>query len=101
MAGPVTDIAISVGILASSASLMSSKPGSFTTVGKIIRCIFSSKECVINIRHTDFDDSALDALFTGEMTVRLKIDKTTYSNTGIWTQFNSGSGNWSKYRKNN
>ncbi|MCI5147177.1 MAG: hypothetical protein D3923_17030, partial [Candidatus Electrothrix sp. AR3] len=29
------------------------------TEGNMVRCIFSSKECVINIRHTDFDNTFL------------------------------------------
>lgn len=58
-----------------------------------------AEECVVNIRNTDLDNVALDNLLTGEMTVSLDVDGTTYTNTGVWEQFDSGSGSWTKYRK--
>ncbi|MCI5132350.1 MAG: hypothetical protein D3904_12735 [Candidatus Electrothrix sp. EH2] len=36
----------------------------------------------------------LDAVLSGPMTVSLEIGGVTYSNTGIWTQYDSGSGSW-------
>ncbi len=70
------------------------------TDGNMLRCVFSGKRCVVRIRHTDLDGDALDALLTGEMTVSLEFGGTRYTDTGRWTQFNSGSGRWTKYRKN-
>lgn len=62
----------------------------------IVRCVFSSERCDINIRG-DFIDSAaqaLDNLLTGDMTVCLKVGDTTYTNAGPWTQYDSGNGGW-------
>lgn len=64
----------------------------------VVRCVFSSEECVINL-HGDHDNDALDELLTGEMRVTLEVGEAIYSNNGIWTQYNSGSGSWTKYRK--
>lgn len=69
--------------------------------GNMLRCLFSTKQCVVRISYTDFDKDALDALLTGEMNVRLDIGKTVYSDTGVWKQLDSGSGSWTKYRKDN
>ncbi|MCI5146850.1 MAG: hypothetical protein D3923_15330, partial [Candidatus Electrothrix sp. AR3] len=71
------------------------------TDGNMLRCIFSKEQCIVKIRYTDIDEYALDALLTGEMTVSLTIGETKYSNTDIWTQFNSRNGRWTKYRKDN
>ncbi|MCI5132338.1 MAG: hypothetical protein D3904_12670 [Candidatus Electrothrix sp. EH2] len=64
----------------------------------VVRCVFSSEECVINLEG-DHDNEALDELLTGEMRVTLQVGDAIYTNTGIWTQYNSGSGSWTKYRK--
>ncbi|MCI5146195.1 MAG: hypothetical protein D3923_11865, partial [Candidatus Electrothrix sp. AR3] len=71
------------------------------TVGNldVVRCVFNSEQCVINIRNTDLDNEALDEALTGDMTVSLKVGNTTYSDTGVYTQYESGSGSWTKYRK--
>ncbi|MCI5144080.1 MAG: hypothetical protein D3923_00815 [Candidatus Electrothrix sp. AR3] len=73
------------------------------TVGKVdvVRCLFSSEQCVVNLKNTDLDNAALDALLTGDMTVSLEVGETTYTNTGEWTQYDAGSGRWTKYRKDN
>ncbi|MCI5144018.1 MAG: hypothetical protein D3923_00485 [Candidatus Electrothrix sp. AR3] len=68
--------------------------------GNMMRCIFSTERCVVNIKNVDLDGDALDTLLTGEMTVTLEIDGTKYSNSGTWIQFDSNSG-WIKYRKDN
>lgn len=84
------------------------------TVGNldVVRCIFSTKQCVVNIRESiddlDLYAQELDALLPEEeMTVCLKVGDTTYTNTGEWAQFDSGpgswinGGSWTKYRKDN
>lgn len=83
------------------------------TVGNldVVRCIFSTKQCVVNIRESiddlDLYAQELDAALTGPMTVCLKVGDTTYTNTGEWAQFDSGpgswinGGSWTKYRKDN
>ncbi|MCI5144081.1 MAG: hypothetical protein D3923_00820 [Candidatus Electrothrix sp. AR3] len=72
------------------------------TVGNldVVRCVFNSEECVLNL-HGDHDNEALDALLTGEMRVVLEVGGTSYTNSGVWTQHNAGSGSWTKYRKDN
>ncbi|MCI5133096.1 MAG: hypothetical protein D3904_16675, partial [Candidatus Electrothrix sp. EH2] len=69
--------------------------------GNMVRCIFSKEICTIIIRNVDFDGDALDNLLSGNMTVSLVVGDTDYTNTGEWTQYDSGSGTWTKYRKNN
>lgn len=77
------------------------------TVGNldVVRCVYNSGECVVNIKDKELKslkDSAgmtLDDRLTGPMTVCLKVGKTTYTNSGTWTQYDSGSGSWTKYRK--
>ncbi len=69
--------------------------------GNMVRCIFSKETCTVRIRYVDFDGEALDALLTGNMTVTLGVGDINYTNTGEWTQFDSGSGTYTKYRKNN
>ncbi|MCI5147719.1 MAG: hypothetical protein D3923_19820, partial [Candidatus Electrothrix sp. AR3] len=77
------------------------------TVGNldVIRCVFSSEQCVVNIENLTLrdmmnnDGDTLDTLLTGTMNVCLKVGDTTYTNTGHWTQYESGSGSWTKYRK--
>jgi len=71
------------------------------TVGNldVVRCVFNSEQCVVNIKNTDLDNQLLDDRLTGEMTVSLEVGGKNYTNTGIWTQFDSGSGSWTKYRK--
>jgi hypothetical protein len=83
------------------------------TVGNldVVRCIFSTEQCVVNIRESiddlDLYAQELDAALTGPMTVCLKVGDTTYTNTGEWIQFDSGpgswinGGSWTKYRKDN
>ncbi|MCI5144606.1 MAG: hypothetical protein D3923_03550, partial [Candidatus Electrothrix sp. AR3] len=58
-----------------------------------------AEECVINIRNVDFDNTALDNLLPNSMTVTLEVNGTKYGNTGAWGQYDSGSGTWTKYRK--
>ncbi len=60
-----------------------------------------SEECVVNIRNIDLDNTVLETLLTGSMTVSLEIDGITCINTGTWTQYNSGGGSLTKYRKDN
>ncbi|MCI5144154.1 MAG: hypothetical protein D3923_01195 [Candidatus Electrothrix sp. AR3] len=67
----------------------------------IVRCIFSSEQCVVNIRNVDLDNEALDALLTGDMSMSLEVGGKNYTNSGTWTQYESGSGSWTKYRKDN
>ncbi|MCI5145004.1 MAG: hypothetical protein D3923_05610 [Candidatus Electrothrix sp. AR3] len=69
--------------------------------GNIVRCLFDSEECIVNIRYTDFDGIRLDELLPGKLAVQLKIGGTTYTNISSWTQDDSGSGTWTKYRKDN
>ncbi|WP_417909506.1 hypothetical protein [Candidatus Electronema sp. PJ] len=77
------------------------------TVGNldVLRCVHNSGDCVINIKKEELkslistDGKTLDDLLTGQMTVCLKVGETTYSNGGVWTQYDSGSGSWTKYRK--
>ncbi|XOF33792.1 MAG: choice-of-anchor X domain-containing protein [Candidatus Electrothrix sp. YB6] len=69
--------------------------------GNMVRCIFNKEICTIKIRYVDFDGEALDNLLSGNMTVSLEIGDTNYTNTGIWEQIDSGSGTWTKYRKDN
>jgi hypothetical protein len=74
------------------------------TVGNldVIRCVFNSEDCVVNVKETDLDNGLLDGLLTGEMTVSLQVGKKNYTNTDTWTQYNSASagyGSWTKYRK--
>jgi hypothetical protein len=68
----------------------------------VVRCVFNSEDCVVNIKATDLDDTLLDTLLTGEMTVSLKVGNNNYTNTDTWTQYDSASsgyGSWRKYRK--
>lgn len=60
-----------------------------------------AEECVVNIRNANFDNAALNTMLTGEMSVTLEVNGITYSNTGTWTQYDSGNGSWTKYRKDN
>ncbi|XOF34422.1 MAG: trypsin-like serine peptidase [Candidatus Electrothrix sp. YB6] len=69
--------------------------------GNMVRCIFSKEICTVKIRYVDFDGEALDNLLPGNMTVSFEIGDTNYTNTGDWTQIDSGSGTWTKYRKDN
>ncbi|XOF34737.1 MAG: hypothetical protein ACL93V_05460 [Candidatus Electrothrix sp. YB6] len=69
--------------------------------GNMVRCKFSTEECVVRIRYTSFDGAALNDLLSGVMTVSLQVDETTYTNTGEWQQVDSGSGSWTKYKKAN
>ncbi|MCI5147498.1 MAG: hypothetical protein D3923_18685 [Candidatus Electrothrix sp. AR3] len=65
----------------------------------VVRCIFDKEECLIQITGTDFDTELLDEVLSGTLKVRLGVGETTYSNISSWTQYNSGSGTWTKYRK--
>ncbi|WP_417910949.1 hypothetical protein [Candidatus Electronema sp. PJ] len=71
----------------------------------VVRCIYSTGQCVINIKPeelkslTDGDGNILDDLCSGPMTVCLTVGNTTYTNSGTWTQYDSGSGSWTKCRK--
>ncbi|WP_417910357.1 thrombospondin type 3 repeat-containing protein [Candidatus Electronema sp. PJ] len=65
----------------------------------VVRCVFNNKQCVVNIKETDLDEKALDALLKGEMTVALEVGSKNYLNTGTWEQFDSNSGTWTKFRK--
>lgn len=69
--------------------------------GNMVRCIFSKEICTIKIRYVDFDEEALDDLLSGNMTVSLVVGDTNYTDTGTWIQYDSGSGSWTKYRKDN
>lgn len=77
------------------------------TEGKldVVRCVYSSGECVVNIKNTDLkslvdsDGKTLNDLLTGPMTVCLTVGKTTYSNSGTWTQHDSVNGSVTKFRK--
>ncbi|MCI5145285.1 MAG: hypothetical protein D3923_07075 [Candidatus Electrothrix sp. AR3] len=39
--------------------------------GNMVRCIFSTEECVVRVRYTDLDENALDQLLSGEMKISL------------------------------
>lgn len=71
----------------------------------VVRCIYSTGQCVINIKPeelkslTDGDGNILDDLCSGPLTVCLTVGNTTYTNSGTWTQYDSGSGSWTKCRK--
>jgi hypothetical protein len=82
------------------------------TVGNldVVRCVYNSGDCVINIKDTELksltngDGKTLDDMLTGTMSVCLTVGDKTYSNGGVWTQYDSGStygtpGSWTKYRK--
>lgn len=73
------------------------------TVGNVdvVRCVFSTKECVVNIKGVEFNNDALDAAVPGDMTVNLEVGGTSYINTGSWIQEDAGNGSWTKYRKDN
>ncbi|MCI5132445.1 MAG: hypothetical protein D3904_13255 [Candidatus Electrothrix sp. EH2] len=65
----------------------------------LVRCIFDTEECVVRFRYTDLNGAELDEQLTGDMSVSLEVGENLYLNTGEWTQFDSGSGSWTKYRK--
>lgn len=65
----------------------------------LVRCIFDKEECVVRFRYTDLNGAELDEQLTGDMSVSLEVGENLYLNTGEWTQFDSGSGSWTKYRK--
>ncbi|XOF32979.1 MAG: DVUA0089 family protein [Candidatus Electrothrix sp. YB6] len=67
----------------------------------LVRCKFDTELCTVQLRYTNLDGDALDAQLTGEMNVSLEVGGNLYLNTGEWTQVDSGSGSWTKYRKDN
>ena len=71
------------------------------TVGNVdvVRCVFSSEQCLVNVSNVDLDNVLFGDLLPGEMTVSLEVGDINYTNTGIWKQYNSGNGSWTKYRK--
>lgn len=64
-----------------------------------VRCVFSTEECVVNIKGVDFDPALLNILTSEDTTVSMTVDGTIYTDSGSWTQEDSGSGSWTKYRK--
>jgi hypothetical protein len=67
----------------------------------LVRCKFDTEVCTVQLSYTNLDGAALDEQLTGEMNVSLEVGGNLYLNTGEWTQIDSGSGSWTKYRKDN
>lgn len=67
----------------------------------LVRCKFDTEICTVQLSYTNLDGDALDEQLTGEMKVSLEVGGNLYLNTGEWTQIDSGSGSWTKYRKDN
>ena len=66
----------------------------------VIRCVFSTEKCVVNIQESIEDletyASEFDANLPNEMVVTFKVGETTYTNTGEWKQIDSGKGPWTE-----
>lgn len=74
------------------------------TVGNLdmLRCVFNTEECVLNIKGIDFDTTVLPGLLGSDIIVTLEVGDTVYVDSipGGWKEFNSGApGNWTKYIK--
>lgn len=74
------------------------------TVGNLdmLRCVFSTKECVLNLKGIDFDTTVLPGVLGSDVIVTLEVGDTVYVDSipGGWKEFDSGApGNWTKYRK--
>ncbi|MCI5144591.1 MAG: hypothetical protein D3923_03475, partial [Candidatus Electrothrix sp. AR3] len=71
----------------------------------VIRCVFASEQCVVNIEGLTLQDmtntagDSLDSILTGDMNVTLTVGETEFRHSGPWTQYESGSGSWTKFRK--
>jgi hypothetical protein len=68
----------------------------------VVRCVFNTEECVINLKVLDFDPGILPGLLDPDVLVTLKVGNTVYidDSPGGWTQADSGAiGSWTKYIK--